>query len=357
MEDKTSHNMTLWFFLICFLVSIYLLGKLIWPFLSIIILAAVLAGIFYPVFRFFYIKDKINANFASFLTCLLIFFILFIPIIFFVGILSKEAYELYQAAKGAVLSNQLNELLQNSRILDKVNIWLGRFNIHFTGADLNSAISETGKVVGLFLYEQAMAIASNTLTFLVDFCLMLLVIFFLLIDGNRLIKFITSLSPLPKEQDETLINKFREIAGAILLGNGLGGAIQGVAGGLVFWIFGLPSAFLWGVVMGLLAFLPIVGIAAVFLPTAIYLFLVGRIGAGLFFIVFYIFLSGSVEYIFKPRLVGKRVKMHTLLVFFSIIGGMKMFGILGIIYGPLVVTAFITLAEIYQTDYQTLIEQ
>ena len=141
------------------------------------------------------------------------------------------------------------------------------------------------------------------------------------------------------------------------MGNGFGGAIQGVAGGLIFWIFGLPSAFLWGVVMGFLAFLPIIGIGLVFVPTAIYLFLVGRIGAGLFFIIFYIFLSSSVEYIFKPSLVGKRLKMHTLLVFFSIIGGMKMFGILGIIYGPLVVTAFITLSEIYRTDYQSLIEQ
>jgi len=357
MEDRISHNMTLWFFLICFLISTYMLGRLIWPFLSIIIMAAVLTGIFHPVFRFFNIKDKINANFASFLTCLLIFLILFIPIIFFVGILSKEAYSLYHAAKGAVLSDQINDLLQNSRILDKANVWLGRFNIHLTGAELNKAISETGKVVGLFLYEQAMAIASNTLIFLLDFFLMLLVIFFLLIDGGRLIKFITGLSPLPKEQSEILIDKFNEIAGAILLGNGLGGLIQGIAGGLVFWIFGLPSALLWGVVMGFLAFLPIIGIGAVFIPTAIYFFLIGRIGAGLFFIIFYLLLSGIIEYLFKPKLVGHRVKMHTLLVFFAIIGGMKMFGILGIIYGPLVVSVFITLSEIYQTNYQALFEQ
>ena len=146
------------------------------------------------------------------------------------------------------------------------------------------------------------------------------------------------------------------MSGAILLGNGLGGLIQGTLGGFVFWIFGLKSPFLWGVVMSLLAFLPIVGIRAVFIPAAIYLFLTGRITAGIFFLVFYLLLSCGIEYFFKPKLVGKRVQMHTLLVFLSIIGGLKLFGILGIIYGPLVVTAFLTLTDIYESSYREFVE-
>ena len=109
--------------------------------------------------------------------------------------------------------------------------------------------------------------------------------------------------------------------------------------------------------MGLLAFLPIIGIGAVLLPAAVFLFLKGRFGAGIFFVIFYLVLSAGVEYGFKPKLVGQRVKMHTLLVFLSIIGGLKLFGILGIIYGPLVVTAFLTLADIYQSNYQRLLEE
>ncbi len=109
------------------------------------------------------------------------------------------------------------------------------------------------------------------------------------------------------------------------------------------------------VVMGLLAFLPIIGIGIVFIPAAIYLFLKGRIAASIFFIIFYVVLSGGVEYFFKPKLVGQRVKMHTLLVFLSIIGGLKLFGILGIIYGPLVITAFLTLTDIYRSNYQTMV--
>ena len=108
--------------------------------------------------------------------------------------------------------------------------------------------------------------------------------------------------------------------------------------------------------MAFLAFLPIIGIGVVFIPAAIYLFFIDRIAAGIFFIVFYLVLSISVDNLLKPKLVGRRVKMHTLLVFFSIIGGLNLFGILGIIYGPLITTAFITLTDIYYASYQKLVE-
>jgi predicted PurR-regulated permease PerM len=197
---------------------------------------------------------------------------------------------------------------------------------------------------------------ANIFSFFINFFFMLLIIFYLLIDSQRLASFIVGLSPLPDDQDEKLIRKFKDMAGAILIGNGLGGIIQGTLGGAVFAFFGFRSPFLWGVIMGLMAFLPIVGIGAVFLPAAIYLFLQGRIESGIFFIVFYVVLSGGIEYFFKPKLVGKRVQMHTLLVFLSIIGGLKLFGILGIIYGPLVVTAFLTLTDIYESSYQRIVE-
>ena len=356
MAANASSYRILWFFLACFLVSMVVLGWLLWPFVSIIILAAVVTGIFSPVFRFLSVKGRVRPSLASGITCALIFCILFVPIVFFVGILSKEAFELYLMAKNAAINNQIRTLMEGSVMLERANSILANFNFQITGEELNKYLSEIAKIVGLFLYNQARAIASNTLAFVVNFFLMLLVIYYLLIDGGRLISFIIDLSPLPSDQDQMLIKKFKDMAGAILIGNGLGGLIQGTLGGLAFSFFGLTSPFLWGVIMGLLAFLPIIGIGVVLIPTAIYLFLKGRVAASIFFIVFYIVLSGGVEYLFKPRLVGQRVKMHTLLVFFSIIGGLKLFGILGIIYGPLVVTAFLTLTTIYHTNYQMLIE-
>lgn len=354
MSNQDSRNMILWFFLAVFSASCILMGWLLWPFLSVIILAIVVTGVFAPVYSLMH--RRINSTLSSLLTCVLIFFVLFLPLSFFVGILANEAWDLYLAARSALQNKPFMELLEKSDIFGTINLFLAKFKIQITGEQLNSAIAEIGRVVGLFLYEQARSITANVLKFIVNFFFMLLIIFYLLIDSARLVGFIVKLSPLPEDQDQKLIRKFKDIATAILLGNGLGGVIQGSLGGLVFFMFGLKSPFLWGVIMALLAFLPIVGIGVVFVPAAIFLFLQGRLAAGIFFIVFYIIVSGGIEYLFKPRLVGQRMRMHTLIVFLSIIDGLKLFGILGIIYGPLVVTAFLTLAEIYLASYQQMIE-
>lgn len=346
--------MILWFFMAVFTISCILLGWLLWPFLSVIVLAIVITGVFSPIYKYF--NNKINPTLSSLFTCIIVFFVLFVPVIFFVGILANEAYDLYLSAREAVHAMQIKDLMEKSQIIDQVNEVLANFNLKITAAQIGNIVSEIGRVVGLFLYQQLSHITANVLRFIINFFFMLLIIFYLLIDSQRLASFIVSISPLPDDQDQKLIRKFKDMSGAILIGNGLGGLIQGTLGGLVFWVFGLKSPFLWGVVMGLLAFLPIVGIGAVFIPAAIYLFLSGRIGAGIFFLVFYMLLSGGIEYFFKPKLVGQRVQMHTLLVFLSIIGGLKLFGILGIIYGPLVVTAFLTLADIYESSYRELVD-
>ena len=331
-----------------------MLGWLLWPFFSVIVLAIVITGVFNPVYRV--LHRKLSATLSSLITCIVIFFVLFVPVSAFVGILANEAYDLYLTARDAVVNNPIQELLENSKIVEKINNILINFGIKITGDELNRGVSELGRTVGLFLYQQARSMTANIVNFVVNFFFMLLIVFYLLIDSQRLVSFIVGLSPLPDDQDEKLIQKFKDMAGAVLIGNGLGGLIQGTLGGIVFAFFGFRSPFLWGVIMALLAFLPIVGVGAVFLPAALYLILQGRLVAGIFFIVFYVVLSGGIEYLFKPKLVGKRVQMHTLLVFLSIIGGLKLFGILGIIYGPLVVTAFLTLTDIYESSYQRIVE-
>ncbi|MCG6911026.1 MAG: AI-2E family transporter [Deltaproteobacteria bacterium] len=356
MAEKTTGDLILWFFLGCLLISTFMLGRLFWPFLSIFVIGAVVAGVFYPLYKWMLHSGRVRPWIASLVVCLLIFVILFIPIIFFVGVLSSEAYDLYVAARNAVLSKRFQGLIEGSMLLEKANAVLVHFNIELTGLELNKGISEIGKYVGLFLYNQARMIASNMVAFIVNFSLMLLVIYYLLIDGKRLITFIVDLLPLPDDQEWLLIEKFKDMAGAILIGNGLCGLIQGVIGGAAFYLLGINSPILWGVIMGILAFLPIIGIGAVMLPTTVYFFIAGRTAVGILLVVIYVMLSGGIEYLVKPRLVGHRVKMHTLLVFFSIIGGLKLFGILGIVYGPLVITAFLTFTDIYKASYQYIIE-
>jgi predicted PurR-regulated permease PerM len=356
MGDVSTRNPIVWFFVICFIGSMLVLGWLLFPFLPILVLGAVISGISHPLFSAIQRFLNVRSALAAFLTCFLIFMILFVPTVFFVSSLAQQAFGLYQMAKDAVFNQQITSFLRDTRVLDRANDVLAHFHYSLSGDEIKNGVSEIVKFVGLYLYNQATAIASNTLAFVVNFFLMMMVIFFLLLDGHRLVSYIIDLSPLPTDQEQKLINRFKEMTGAILIVNGLSGMIQGGLGGLVFWIFGFNSAFLWGVIMGLLAFLPIIGIGAVVVPTAIYLFYKGRIAASIFFVVFYIIVAGGTEYIFKPKIVGQQANIHPLLIFFAIIGGLKLFGILGIIYGPLVVTMFLTLADIYRANYQRLVE-
>jgi len=194
------------------------------------------------------------------------------------------------------------------------------------------------------------------MSFVLQFCILIMVICFLLMEIDRLIEFLSRLSPLPEAQDKLLMKKFMEISGVILVGNGISGLFQGVIGGIYFSLLGLNSPVLWGSVMAVLAFLPIFGIGAVLVPTSAFLFINGHTGQAILTLIFYGLLSFSMEYLVKPKFVSSQVKMHTLLVLLAILGGMSLFGILGIIYGPLIVTAFLTLSEIYLKEYKPSID-
>ena len=192
--------------------------------------------------------------------------------------------------------------------------------------------------------------------FFLQFCILIVCIYFLLIEYHRLTGFLLKLSPLPESQNRLLIDRFSSIAGTILIGNGLSGIIQGVAGGLLFTALGLVSPVLWGVVLAILAFLPILGIGLVLLPAALILFLKGAIWQALVILGFYLLLTVIVEYGFKPKFVGAKEQLPPLLVLLSIIGGMSLTGVMGIIYGPVAVTAFLTLSDMYVREYQPYLD-
>ncbi len=342
------------YFLSVFLLVTLLLGWVLWPFWQQLILAFLLAGIFRPVYL--WLRRWVSPWMASLLTCGLVVVIVFVPLTFCVGALSSEALNLFHWGRDSNLLIKLQQSLQNNTLLSRAQEVLAGFGLNFAPSDVTGLISDLSKTAGMFIYGKASGWAANIMSFLVQFCILIMVIFFLLIEIDRLVAFLIRLSPLPAEQDQLLMNKFMEIAGVILVGNGISGVVQGVLGGLFFSFLGLNSPVLWGSVMAVLAFLPIFGIGGVLVPTAGILLLNGKVGQAILTLVFYAVLAFSVEYLLKPRFVGRQVKMHTLLVLLAILGGMSLFGILGIIYGPLIVTAFLTLSEIYLKEYKPVID-
>jgi predicted PurR-regulated permease PerM len=350
--QKTFSPLIFRYFLLLFMVSFLLLGRLFWPFFSILILSFLLAGLFQPFYGFFHHKLKFSPQFSSLITCGLIIVLVFVPLMFFVGALTKEVLGLYPLIKGKNLALFMQQLLEENTTVAKIKEIMASFGIELHPERITQTLSEFAKIVGMFLYNQASAWAANVMSFIISFFMMIIVIFFLLIDHERFINYVLELSPLPDAQERQLFKRFEEIAKAVLVGNGICGLLQGALGGFVFAYLGLGSPILWGGVMAILAFLPIVGIGLVLVPASFILFLKGNIGLAIFMLIFYGALSFSVEYLLKPWMVGERVKMHTLLVFLSIIGGLSVYGVLGIVYGPLIVTAFLSLADIYRKNYR-----
>jgi len=342
------------YFLLVFVTSIFFFGRILWPFWSILVLSFLLTNLFRPIYIF--ISRKLPETIASALTCLLIIAIVIVPLVFFVFSLTDEALNLYSWGRDSRVVLKLQTFLQESPFILQIQQQLKEVGFKFNPTQVTDAFSYLVKNIGLLLYNQASGWAANILQFLFLFFIMILVTFFLLMDQPKLIDYMIRLSPLPEDENYLLIDKFQEIANAILKGNGICGLIQGILGGAVFSIMELNSPLLWGSIMAILAFMPIFGIGLVMIPTAIYLGLSSRLSEGIFLFIFYIILSFSIEYVVKPKMVGTQVKMHTLLVFLSIIGGLSVYGILGIIYGPLIITAFLTLSDIYLKRYDQRIQ-
>lgn len=324
--------------------------------MSAIVLAFLIASAFYPIFSMVKKNLKGKEITSSVLMTLLILVILIVPVSWFIGTLSNEAFDFYNRTKNSVTLQELQQgILGDSIWAQRIRNISKLANIELGPEKIQELTTSIGKNVGLFLANQLSAIASNLLQFLVNFFLMMLIIYYIFRDGERLKNYITELLPFPAKQQELVVNKFREMGRAVIFGNVVSGMIQGVLGGFGFFIFGLGSPFLWGTVIGFMAFLPIIGASVIFLPATVILLLQKNIGIAIGYFIYNMAYSSAMEYFFKPRLIGKGMRMNPILVFIGILGGLKLFGILGIIYGPLIITIFITLAEIYRLEYSDTI--
>jgi predicted PurR-regulated permease PerM len=340
------------FFLALFICSFALLLYLMGTYLSAIVLAAVIASIFYPLYVRIKIFFKHNETAASIVMLFCVVTILFFPSAWFVGALSNEAYDFYMNTRDTMTIEHAQQFLESDSIwIDRIKRLTAFIGINTSADTLQSMVNELGKAVGLFLYKQLSSVASNLLNFILHFFIMLLAIFYLLRDGTKLKEYMIQLLPLPAMQIEKVIRKFHETGHAILLINGISGIIQGFFGGLGFSLFGLGAPLLWGTVISFMAFLPVIGASVVFVPATAVLLLQGKINVAIGFLAFNIFYSSIIEYFVKPRLIGAGMHMNSLMVFIGIIGGIKLFGIMGILYGPLIITVFITMAEMYRTEY------
>lgn len=340
------------FFLVLFLLALGGIVFLLYPYLTDVVLAGVFTVLVFPLHKWLLAKTGLPWLAATG-SALVIFLLVAGPFTFLVTSITVEAGVAIDATRDNVTIDKAQEwLFGEGTVASTIRTAAETVGIEYTPESVKTTLTTAAGTVAKVIYEQANALVSNVLAATFHFVLILLMVFYLLVDGKRLKRFLFRLSPLPDEEEELLIEKFADVGRATLVGNGIGSILQGVLGGIAMAVVGLPSPILWGTVMSVFAFLPLVGISVVVLPATAYLALDDRYLAAILFFVFCMAEGVFVENVVKTKLIGDRMKMHNMVIFMAIIAGITLFGVLGILYGPLIVALFLSLTELYQSHYQ-----
>jgi len=279
-----------------------------------------------------------------------------VPIFLIASVLLRDISEAAVTWSSAGRSLALRAIAgRNGVIMSGISNIASRLGITLAPEWVERALLDTGRSLTQYLAARANTFLSSLLSTTLHVVITLFSIFYLFIHGDKLRTFIYRLSPLQHDEDQIFHNKLGEVGRAILIGSGTSSLLQGLVASIAWVVVGLPSPVLWGILMAIAAFLPLVGIAAVVIPATIYLWIEGRPLAAVLFLVFCMGQSFFFEYGLKPRLMGSSMRMNSLLVFLSLLGGIMGFGVSGLIYGPLIMTLFLTLVQLYQTRYQQTI--
>ncbi len=339
-----------WFFIL-FAVTLFGLGYLLRPFVADIVGAFVLVALFQSTYQRLLRWLGGLRWVASALTCFWILIVVAIPVGFVGYSLIVEALAAYSSGNALSLSVGSVDLLARARVQ------LSSWGLNLADEHVSQLTVKATGALSDFVVRQATSTLNNTVAIIVQFTIVIVMVFYLLVDGPRLKRFVFDLSPLPVEEEELLVTKFVEVSRGILVGNGIGSLAQGVLGGVAMWVVGVPAPILWGAAMTLFAFLPVVGVSLIVIPATVYLLLVGKVVGGIVFFVFCMAQALLLENVVKTRLIGSQTRMHDLLVFLSVIGGLAGFGVFGLLYGPLIAVSFLTMADLYRRTYRHMVAE
>ncbi len=331
--------------------ALYLAFRIIKPFFDPILLAAILAPIVHPVYRWLRSRLRGRATPAAVLTCLLVVVIIVGPLsLLAVGIVNQGA-DSVQAIQAWVKEGNVEKAMASPR-LDGFKAFAEKAMplVDPARLDLKQTILTVSGKLGNFVASKAGALLSSTGGLVAKVILMLFILFFFVRDGEQLIRGLQSLSPLRTDQEEMLLTQFRIVSRSSLLGI-LGTAVaQGAAGGIGLQIAGLPGVF-WGSVMAFTSLIPFVGTALVWVPSVAFLLLTGHTGSAIFLALWSLLIVGTLDNFLRPLLMKGGSEMSVLWMFFAVLGGLQLFGMPGLVYGPIVFGLCQVLLRLYQSEF------
>lgn len=315
------------------------------PFIYPIFWAAVIAVIFYPVANKLTIKTKMP-NLSSALTLLIVILVIIIPASILSMLVVNESINLYKSVSQENLAQTvagIGDWLSSTPVAPYLKTIESNGMTH---------IANAAKTISLFIFENVKNITQSSFRFFFMLFIMFYTLFFFLRDGKKILNRLMHLSPLGNKYENMLYERFTSTARATLKGIFLVGGIQGTLGGLLFFAVGIPGALIWGLIMVALSIIPAVGCSIIWLPTGIAMLLMGNIWQGLTILLFGGLVISTIDNLIRPSLVGKDIQMHPLLVLFSTLGGIFLFGISGFVIGPVIAALFTAVISIYDHYYR-----
>ncbi len=345
-----SLNVTFFFLLLISVgVAVFFIFQ---PFLTAIVAAAILTALFKRPYHWFERLTRGSRGTSAFLTCLLVITIIVTPLFLVLSLAISEASNLYYAmTQESTLETSTEKVLSAIR------------NAPYAGTFFDTAAFDQEQIVNDIkeFSKNALGLLQAAYQGVTHFVfwvfIMFFTLFYFLIDGKKALRALMQLSPLKNEHDELLIQKFISISRATLKGTLVIGVIQGLLGGLMFWIAGVPSPAIWGLVMILFSIIPMIGSTLIWFPAGVIMLLLGNVWQGVFILAFGIGVISVIDNVLRPKLVGQDTQMHPLLIFFATLGGISFFGLPGFIIGPIIVSLFMALSEIYSIEFRDQLKE
>ncbi|GAK56114.1 hypothetical protein U27_03076 [Candidatus Vecturithrix granuli] len=345
--------------------SLFTSYKLIQPYLNPIILAGILAIVLRPFYEKLLRWTRGRKNIAAFLACTLLTLVVMIPLLFLFFALLQQGVQSFNAIYDWVAQEKYRVILEHPLLDDLVaaaqeylpSIQKLFPDFELTNIRLDKVLLQLSSTTGKYLLNQGGMLVTNLSAIAIQFFLMLFVLFFFLRDQDIIFKAILHLSPLSNTQEREILSKIETVAKSVFLGTFVTGVAQGVAGGVAFSIAHLPGLF-WGTVMAFASLIPVVGTALIWVPVTLYLFLSGHWGYGIFMVLWCSLIVGMLDNFVRPLFMKSAgTNMSTLLIFLAVLGGLKYFGLIGLLYGPLLIGLTIVFLYIYSLEFESFLTQ
>jgi len=330
--------------MILFLTALFgfLAYRIMSPFFTAMAWAMVFSIIFYPVYAFISRYVRIR-EVASVITIAIILVILIGPIAYLSNILITEMRAFLETVTPERIENikQYFENLRSSLLFERMAPYTGG-----VGVPSEDIIMEGVKKAGKTLIEHLTI--TNVISLFADFLFMIFTTFFLLRDGPMFLSKARDLMPFSEREKDRLATQVKDMIVSTVYGGTIVAIIQGLLGGVAYYFLGINSPVMWGVVMSVMSFIPLVGTFSVWGPASVFFILTGSAMKGFALLIYGVLVISMVDNILRPLIIGSRTKMPTILILFSVLGGIRLFGMIGFIMGPLIMAVFLSVLDIFR---------